>query len=53
MTISNASPVTLSTLSAALHNRELSSVELTTDYLNRIERHSDLNAFITVDPDSP
>ncbi|HJL66049.1 MAG: Asp-tRNA(Asn)/Glu-tRNA(Gln) amidotransferase subunit GatA [Arenicellales bacterium] len=52
MTISNASPVTLSTLSAALHNRELSSVELTTDYLNRIERHSDLNAFITVDPDS-
>lgn len=50
MTFNNTPPETLSSLSAALHNRVLSSVELTKDYLNRIERRSDLNAFITVDP---
>lgn len=50
MTFNNTPPETLSSLSAALHNRALSSVELTRDYINRIERRSDLNAFITVDP---
>jgi aspartyl-tRNA(Asn)/glutamyl-tRNA(Gln) amidotransferase subunit A len=36
-------------LSAALHNGEISSVELTQHYLDRIKAHNDnLNAFITV-----
>ena len=39
----------LSELSAALHNSEISSVELTQHYLNRIKQHNGtLNAFITV-----
>lgn len=33
----------------ALHHQQLSSVELTTDYLNRIHQHQALNAFISVD----
>lgn len=36
-------------LSAALKKREISSTELTRTYLDRIERHQDLNAFVTVD----
>ena len=39
-------------LSAALKNREISSTELTRMYLDRIERHRDLNAFVTVDRQS-
>ncbi|MCX4188385.1 Asp-tRNA(Asn)/Glu-tRNA(Gln) amidotransferase subunit GatA [Methylophaga sp. OBS4] len=39
----------LSELSAALHNGDISSVELTQHYLDRIKAHNDnLNAFITV-----
>ena len=39
----------LSELSAALHNNEISSVELTQHYLDRINQHNGtLNAFITV-----
>lgn len=33
----------------ALHTKQISSVELTTHYLNRIKQHSSLNAFITID----
>jgi len=40
---------TLAELSAALKRREISSTELTQVYLERIERHRDLNAFVTVD----
>ncbi|MHB1586173.1 MAG: Asp-tRNA(Asn)/Glu-tRNA(Gln) amidotransferase subunit GatA [Acidiferrobacteraceae bacterium] len=40
---------TLSELLAALARRDLSSVELTRLFLDRIERHSALNAYITVD----
>ncbi len=36
-------------LSAALRAKEVSSVELTRRYLERIERHGELNAFINVD----
>jgi aspartyl-tRNA(Asn)/glutamyl-tRNA(Gln) amidotransferase subunit A len=42
---------TVAELSQALENREFSSVELTQACLDRIERHRDLNAFITVDRD--
>ncbi|MDR2507175.1 MAG: Asp-tRNA(Asn)/Glu-tRNA(Gln) amidotransferase subunit GatA [Candidatus Accumulibacter sp.] len=43
---------TLTQLSRALASREISSVELTRFYLERIERHNPkLNAFITVDPE--
>ena len=42
----------LKQLSAALANREISSVELATLFLDRIEQHNHvLNAFITVDRD--
>jgi aspartyl-tRNA(Asn)/glutamyl-tRNA(Gln) amidotransferase subunit A len=44
---------TLAELAAGLRAREFSSVELTTLYLQRIERHAQrLNAFITVAPES-
>ena len=36
-------------LSKALNKREISSLELTLAYLDRIEAHRELNAFITVD----
>lgn len=39
---------TLAELSRSLHNKELSSVELTQHFLNRIKTHSALNSFITV-----
>jgi aspartyl-tRNA(Asn)/glutamyl-tRNA(Gln) amidotransferase subunit A len=44
---------TLSELSASLHNGDISSVELTQHYLDRIKKHNgDLNAFITVTEDN-
>ncbi|HEX7045568.1 MAG TPA: Asp-tRNA(Asn)/Glu-tRNA(Gln) amidotransferase subunit GatA [Burkholderiales bacterium] len=42
---------TVAELAQALHERKISSVELTTAFLERIERHRALNAFITVDPE--
>ncbi|KGP63897.1 glutamyl-tRNA amidotransferase [Legionella norrlandica] len=39
----------LTQLSKALRNRELSSVELTQHYLNKIQNNKDLNAFISLD----
>ncbi|MEE1567527.1 MAG: hypothetical protein V1246_06915, partial [Arenicellales bacterium] len=39
----------LSTLRDMLRQGEISSVELTRHFLERIERFTDLNAFITVD----
>ncbi|MHB1950008.1 MAG: Asp-tRNA(Asn)/Glu-tRNA(Gln) amidotransferase subunit GatA [Acidiferrobacteraceae bacterium] len=42
---------TLAQLLAALARREVSSVELTRLFLERIERHAALNAYITVDPE--
>jgi aspartyl-tRNA(Asn)/glutamyl-tRNA(Gln) amidotransferase subunit A len=41
---------TVAELSAALHKKQVSSVELTQTYLDRINRYKALNAFITVDP---
>ncbi len=42
---------TAAELGRALRSREVSSVELTQAFLERINRYRDLNAFITVDPD--
>jgi aspartyl-tRNA(Asn)/glutamyl-tRNA(Gln) amidotransferase subunit A len=42
---------TITQLRAMLDNKEISSVELTTHYLNRIKSHDDLNSFITVTED--
>lgn len=42
---------TVAELAAALAAKECSSVELTELFLERIARHEDLNAFITVDKD--
>ena len=43
----------LADLARALATKEISSVELTRLYLDRISRHNpQLNAFITVDPTS-
>ena len=42
---------TLVALSAALHKKEISSVELTRTFLNRIGKYKALNAFITLDPE--
>jgi aspartyl-tRNA(Asn)/glutamyl-tRNA(Gln) amidotransferase subunit A len=41
----------LKELSDALGQKKISSVELTQEYLQRIERFRDLNAFITIDQD--
>ena len=43
---------TLARLAAMLKAREVSSEELTRAFLERIEKHKDLNAFITVDGDA-
>lgn len=44
---------TLSELSASLHNGDISSVELTQHYLDRIKAHNEnINAFITITEDS-
>jgi aspartyl-tRNA(Asn)/glutamyl-tRNA(Gln) amidotransferase subunit A len=42
---------TITQLAQALRAGEFSSVELTQHFLNRIEQHSDLNAYITVTPE--
>ena len=42
----------VSALAQALASKEISSVELTQRYLDRIARHNPaLNAFVTVDPE--
>ncbi|KTD73483.1 Asp-tRNA(Asn)/Glu-tRNA(Gln) amidotransferase subunit GatA [Legionella tucsonensis] len=41
--------LSLKQLSQALHHRKLSSVELTQHYLKQIQKHKDLNAFISLD----
>lgn len=43
---------TLAKLAVGLRSKEFSSVELTQFFLDRISRHQDLNAFITVSADS-
>ncbi|MDT4288878.1 Asp-tRNA(Asn)/Glu-tRNA(Gln) amidotransferase subunit GatA [Methylomonas sp. MO1] len=43
---------TLSELAAGLRSKEFSSVELAQHFLDRINQHQDLNAFITVSADS-
>ena len=40
--------LTLTELAAGLRSKDFSSVELTQTYLDRIQRHASLNAFITV-----
>jgi len=42
---------TVAALSAALRRKEISSVELTRVFLERINKYKDLNAFITVEPE--
>ncbi|MFZ2726457.1 MAG: Asp-tRNA(Asn)/Glu-tRNA(Gln) amidotransferase subunit GatA [Methylococcaceae bacterium] len=42
---------TITQLAQALRAGEFSSVELTQHFLNRIESHSDLNAYITITPE--
>ncbi len=42
---------TVAELSAALRRKEISSVELTRAFLERINKYKDLNAFITVEPE--
>ena len=42
---------TVAELSRALGRKEISSVELTRVFLERINKYKDLNAFITVDPE--
>ena len=42
---------TVAALSAALRRKEISSVELTRAFLERINKYKDLNAFITVEPE--
>jgi len=42
---------TVAALSAALREKEISSVELTQAFLDRINKYKGLNAFITVDPE--
>ena len=42
---------TLAALALALREQQISSVQLTQLFLDRIERHSGLNAFITVTPE--
>jgi aspartyl-tRNA(Asn)/glutamyl-tRNA(Gln) amidotransferase subunit A len=42
---------TVAELARALRRKEISSVELTRTFLERINKYKDLNAFITVDPE--
>ena len=42
---------TIATLSVALRRKEISSVELTRAFLERINKYKELNAFITVEPE--
>ncbi|WP_372523593.1 Asp-tRNA(Asn)/Glu-tRNA(Gln) amidotransferase subunit GatA [Sulfuricaulis sp.] len=42
---------TVADLSAALRRKEISSVELTRAFLERINKYKELNAFITVEPE--
>ena len=42
---------TVATLSVALRRKEISSVELTRAFLERINKYKDLNAFITLEPE--
>ena len=42
---------TITQLAQGLRAKEFSSVELTQHFLNRIEKHADLNAYITVTPE--
>src|SRR3990167_5328345 len=42
---------TVAALSAALRRKEISSVELTRAFLERINKYKELNAFITVEPE--
>jgi len=42
---------TVTALSAALRRKEISSVELTGAFLERINKYKELNAFITVEPE--
>ena len=42
---------TVAELSAGLHKKEFSSVELTRHFLARVEQHKTLNAFITLGPE--
>jgi len=42
---------TVAALAAALRRKEVSSVELTRAFLERINRYKDLNAFITLEPE--
>jgi aspartyl-tRNA(Asn)/glutamyl-tRNA(Gln) amidotransferase subunit A len=42
---------TVAELSAALRRKDVSSVELTRLFLDRINKYKDLNAFVTVDPE--
>ena len=42
---------TVAALSAALRRKEISSVELTRAFLERINKYKDLNAFITLEPE--
>ena len=42
---------TVAELTAALRRKEISSVELTRVFLDRISGYKDLNAFITVQPE--
>ena len=42
---------TVASLSVALRRKEISSVELTRAFLERINKYKDLNAFITVEPE--
>lgn len=41
----------ITTLSQSLEKKECSSVELTQQYIDKIQAHKDLNAFISLDPE--
>lgn len=43
--------VSIAELSRLLHTKQISAVELATHFLDRIERHKDLNAYLSVDPE--
>ncbi len=43
---------TLSELAAGLRGKQFSSAELTQTFLSRIDQHKNINAFITIDPET-